>query len=145
MTDDQLPLDTLPPPPATAPFGLLAGVRVLDLTTSIAGPYATMMLADMGAEVIKIERPGAGDDTRAWGPPFLEGESLWYHSVNRNKASMVLDYSGSEGRAVLEDLIRVSDVVVTNQVPRVQAKLGVDYESVKALRDDVIFALSPRR
>ncbi|CAL8479318.1 protein of unknown function (plasmid) [Caballeronia sp. S22] len=78
------PLDTLPTAAGTTGLELLKGVRVLDLTTSIAGPYGTQLLADLGAEVTKVERVGAGDDTRAWGPPFLDGESLWFLSINRN-------------------------------------------------------------
>src|SRR5215217_2427123 len=101
MRGDVLPFETLPPPPSAPPIALLSGVRILDLTTSIAGPYAAMLLADMGAEVVKIERPGAGDDSRAWGPPFLDGESLWFLSVNRNKSSVTLDYSAEPGRRVL--------------------------------------------
>lgn len=92
----KLPVDNLPPPSDKPSTSLLAGVRVLDLTTSIAGPYATQLLADFGAEVIKVERPGSGDDTRAWGPPFLHDQSLWYLSVNRNKQSVTLDYSTPE-------------------------------------------------
>lgn len=134
-----LPVDTLPPPPSHAPTGLLSGVRVLDLTTSIAGPYATQLLADFGAEVLKVERPSSGDDTRAWGPPFLHGQSLWYLSVNRNKQSITLDYSSPQGLAVLHDLVAECDVVVLNLVPRVQRKLGVDYESLKAVRPDLVF------
>ena len=134
-----VPGDRLPPASGT-PFSMLDGVRVLDLTTSIAGPYATMLLGDFGAEVIKVERPGMGDDTRAWGPPFLEEASLWYLSVNRNKRSIALDMTSEEGRAVLRSLIGACDVVVNNQVPRVQAKLGTDWESVRAIRPDVIFA-----
>jgi crotonobetainyl-CoA:carnitine CoA-transferase CaiB-like acyl-CoA transferase len=133
-----LPLESLPPPPAGRPFTLLDGVTVLDLTTSIAGPYATLMLADMGAEVLKVERPGAGDDARHWGPPFLEGESLWYLSVNRNKRSVTLDFTGPAGRAVLEDLVRTSDVVVTNHPPRVQDKLRLDADALQALRPDLV-------
>nr|WP_087574301.1 MULTISPECIES: CoA transferase [unclassified Sphingomonas]AJW29600.1 L-carnitine dehydratase/bile acid-inducible protein F [Sphingomonas sp. JE1] len=129
----------LPDQPQTQPFRLLNGVRVLDLTTSIAAPYATMLLGDLGAEVVKVERPGAGDDARAWGPPFLEGESLWYLSVNRNKASVTLDFASDEGREVLYRLVSVADVVVTNLVPRVQAKLKVDHASLKAVRPDLIF------
>ena len=135
-----LPMDRLPPPPATAPFALLEGVRVLDLTTSVAGPYATMLLGDYGAEVVKVERPRTGDDARHWGPPFLDGESLWFLSVNRNKRSVTLDYRDGAGRALFEDLVRASDVVVINQVPRVQEKLGADYETLKALKPDLIFA-----
>ncbi|GJD53107.1 Acetyl-CoA:oxalate CoA-transferase [Methylobacterium crusticola] len=133
------PLDDLPPPPDGPGFDLLHGVRVLDLTTSVAGPFATMLLADMGAEVIKVERPGTGDDARAWGPPFLEGESLWFLSVNRNKRSLCLDYGGPEGRAVLHDLVRRCDVVVLNQPPRVAAKLGLDAPTLRALRPDLIY------
>jgi crotonobetainyl-CoA:carnitine CoA-transferase CaiB-like acyl-CoA transferase len=134
-----LPLETLPAPPAGPPIGLLAGVRIVDLTTSIAGPYAAMLLADMGADVVKVERPGAGDDSRAWGPPFLDGESLWFLSVNRNKRSLALDYSGASGRRVLHELVGRSDVVIVNLVPRVQKKLGVDYESLRAVKPDLVF------
>jgi crotonobetainyl-CoA:carnitine CoA-transferase CaiB-like acyl-CoA transferase len=133
-----LPLNELPGRSLAAGFDLLAGVRVLDLTTSIAGPYATMLLADLGAEVIKIERPGRGDDCRAWGPPFLDGESLWFISVNRNKQSMTLDYSSEAGRPVLHDLVRKAEVVLVNLVSRAQRKLGVDADTLRALRPDLI-------
>ena len=135
-----IPDHPIPISGAARGFDLLDGVRVLDLTTSIAGPYATMLLGDWGAEVVKIERPGTGDDARAWGPPFLEGESLWFLSVNRNKASVTLDYARPEGRAVLGALVGESDVLVTNQVPRVQAKLGTDYDTLAADKPDLIFA-----
>ena len=134
-----LPLDHLPSPPTAPPIALLSGVRILDLTTSIAGPYAAMLLADMGAEVVKIERPGAGDDSRAWGPPFLDGESLWFLSVNRNKSSVTLDYSGAAGRRVLHDLVRKADVVIVNLVERVQRKLGADYASLAAVKPDLVY------
>lgn len=133
-----LPLDTLPTPPARKVPALLAGIRVLDLTTSIAGPYATMLLADMGADVVKVERPKSGDDSRAWGPPFLDGESLWFLSVNRNKQSITLDYSGETGRGVLHRLAGKADVVVVNLVERVQKKLGVDYETLSGVRSDLV-------
>src|SRR5882762_1418208 len=132
-------------------FGLLAGVRVLDLTSSLAGPYATLLLADMGAEVVKIERPGIGDDARQWGPPFLDGLSLWYASVNRNKASVTLDYAAPDGKAVLDRMVAEVDVVVTNLRPPVQEKLGVDHRSLQALRWDLVhcsitgFGLTGRR
>jgi crotonobetainyl-CoA:carnitine CoA-transferase CaiB-like acyl-CoA transferase len=118
---------------------LLTGVRVVDVTTSLAGPYASMILADMGAEVIKVERPGIGDDSRQWAPPELGGKALWYCSVNRNKRSVALDYSTDAGREVLFDLIRTSDVFITNQLPKVQAKLGIDWKSVKAAKPDIVF------
>jgi crotonobetainyl-CoA:carnitine CoA-transferase CaiB-like acyl-CoA transferase len=98
-----------------------------------------MLLADMGAEVIKVERPGLGDDSRHWAPPELGGKGLWYCSVNRNKRSVALDYSTEAGREVLFDLIRTSDVFITNQLPKVQAKLGIDWNSVKAAKPDIIF------
>jgi len=99
--DTRLPLASLPEVQPGQGFDLLSGIRILDLTTSVAGPFATMLLADMGAEVLKIERPGTGDDARVWGPPFLDGESLWFLSVNRNKRSLGLDYAKPEGLQVL--------------------------------------------
>jgi crotonobetainyl-CoA:carnitine CoA-transferase CaiB-like acyl-CoA transferase len=120
-------------------FNLLEGIKVLDLTTSIAGPYATMMLADLGAEIIKIERPGGGDDSRSWGPPFLDGESLWFLSVNRNKRSLTLDISSCDGRKVFEELVKKSDVIVLNQPPQTARKLGTDAETICALRPDIIY------
>ncbi|MGZ5233312.1 MAG: CaiB/BaiF CoA transferase family protein [Burkholderiales bacterium] len=134
-----LPLDALPAPSTASPIGLLAGIRVVDLTTSIAGPYAAMLLADMGAEVVKIERPRTGDDSRAWGPPFLDGESLWFLSVNRNKQSVTLDYSSEPGRKVLRDFVRKADVVIVNLVERVQKKLGVDHATLTAIKPDLVF------
>lgn len=134
-----LPIDTLPRLAVGKGFDLLEGTRVLDLTTSVAGPFATMLLADMGAEVMKLERPGLGDDARAWGPPFLRGESLWFLSVNRNKKSLSFDYASAEGRAVLHDLIRCSDIVVINQPPRVASKLGLDAASLQKIRPDLIY------
>lgn len=133
-----IPAEQLPMAPGGGGFDLLGGVRVLDLTTSIAGPYATMLLGDFGAEVIKVERPGTGDDARHWGPPFLDGESLWFLSVNRNKQSMALDYSQQAGHALLLELVGRADVVVTNQVPRLQARLGTDDGTLRAARADLI-------
>jgi len=113
---------------------------VLDLTSSVAGPYATMMLADLGAEVIKVERPRSGDDSRQWGPPFLDGESLWFLSVNRNKASVTLRYDTPRGRDILHGLVGKSDAVVLNLVTKVQKKLGVDYETLRRVKPDLVFA-----
>ncbi len=100
--------------PSTESQGALAGIRVLDLTRILAGPLCTMMLGDMGADVIKVEPPGAGDDTRSWGPPFAEGESAYYLGVNRNKRSMTLNMAMKSGQEVLAGLIRKSDVLVEN-------------------------------
>jgi crotonobetainyl-CoA:carnitine CoA-transferase CaiB-like acyl-CoA transferase len=94
--------------------GALDGLRVLDLTRILAGPLATMMLGDMGADVIKVEPPGTGDDTRGWGPPFAAGESAYFLGVNRNKRSLTLDMSGREGQAILAALMGKSDVLVEN-------------------------------
>ena len=94
--------------------GALDGLRVLDLTRILAGPLCTMMLGDLGADVIKVEPPGAGDDTRGWGPPFVAGESAYFLGVNRNKRSLTLNMSGAEGQAILAALIRKSDVLVEN-------------------------------
>ncbi|WP_428529942.1 CaiB/BaiF CoA transferase family protein [Pseudorhodoplanes sp.] len=113
-------------------------MRVLDLSTSVAGPYAAMLLGDMGADILKIERPYIGDDARAWGPPFLDGESLWYISVNRNKRSITLDYSKPQGREVLAALIMASDVIVVNQPAQVQEKLCVDAASCHGLHSRII-------
>lgn len=133
------PIDTLPVRTPGPGFNLLDGIRVADLTTSVAGPYCTMLLGDMGADIIKIERPGGGDDARAWGPPFTEGESLWFMAVNRNKRSVVLDYTTPRGRAALAATIKACDVVVVNQPPRVLQKLSIDATSCQALRKDLIY------
>lgn len=135
-----MPYTTLPEVKGLEGVKLLEGLRVVDLTTSIAGPYATQLLADLGAEVIKIEKPEVGDDTRQWGPPFLHGESPWYLSVNRNKHSMTLDISRPEGLALLETLLERSDVLVVNMVSRVQQKLGVDYARLKQRFPQLIHA-----
>jgi len=134
---EDLPGSNLPEGHVNESFRILSDVRVVDLTTSIAGPYATMLLSDFGAEVVKVERP-SGDDARHWGPPFLEDESLWFLAVNRNKKSLALDYSSPGGRQVLADLIDTADVVVTNQLGSVQKKLGLDAASLRATRPRLI-------
>jgi crotonobetainyl-CoA:carnitine CoA-transferase CaiB-like acyl-CoA transferase len=121
----------------------LEGITVLDLTRVLSGPYCTMLLADMGARVIKVEQPGKGDDTRAWGPPFLyphahepraagpdAGESAYFLSINRNKESVTLDFKHPDGRAVLDRLIARSDVLVENFRPGTLTKLGLDYHTL---------------
>lgn len=134
----ELPLNDLPVLKPGVGLSLLKGIRVIDLTTSVAGPYASMLLSDFGAEVVKVERP-EGDDARGWGPPFLEGESLWFAAVNRNKQSVVIDLGDSNGRAALGELIASGDVFITNQPPSVQRKLGLDHESIRAIREDIVF------
>ncbi len=109
----------------------LNGLRVIDFTRALAGPYCTMLLADMGAEVIKIELPGPGDDSRGWGPPFVGTESAFYLSVNRNKKSIVLDLKQPAGRDIALQLISSADIVVENNRPGVMKRLGLDYESLR--------------
>lgn len=94
--------------------GALDGLKVLDLTRVLAGPFCAMVLGDLGAEVLKIERPGRGDDTRAWGPPFAGGESAYYLNINRNKRSMALNLGSERGRLILAQLIEASDIVIDN-------------------------------
>ncbi|CAM3945950.1 Formyl-coenzyme A transferase [Bordetella tumbae] len=130
--------EVLEPPFAELPMvdkeghDLLGGMCVVDLSTSVAGPYATQLLADFGATVIKVEKSGAGDDARQWGPPFLHGESPWFLSVNRNKHSVMLDLTRPEGLAVLEKLLAKADVLVLNMTEPVQKKLGIDYARLGA-------------
>ena len=110
--------------------GPLEGILVLDLTRVASGPYCTMLLADMGARVIKIEQPGKGDDTRGWGPPFQNGESAYFLSVNHGKESVTLNFKPPAGRQVLDRLIARADVFVENFRPGVLAKAGLDYPSL---------------
>ena len=117
----------------------LDGITVLDLTRVLSGPYCTMLLADMGARVLKVEQPGKGDDTRAWGPPFLEGESAYFLSINRNKESVTLDFKHPEGRDVLERLIAKSDVLVENFRPGTLTKLGLDYQTLAARHPRLVY------
>jgi len=119
--------------------GPLCGIRVLDLSRVLSGPYCTLQLADMGAEVIKVEMPGRGDDTRAWGPPFVQGESAYFLSVNRNKKSITLDLRRPEGAELLRRLLRSSDVLVENFRPGVLGRLGFDYQACQALRPELVY------
>jgi succinate--hydroxymethylglutarate CoA-transferase len=104
--------------------GPLAGTRVVDLTRILAGPLCTMMLGDMGAEIIKVEPPGGGDDTRAWGPPFVAGEAAYFLGVNRNKRSLTLNMAAPAGQAVLQELVKRADVLVDNFKLGTLAKWG---------------------
>ena len=121
------------------PAGPLAGLTVLDLTRVLSGPYCTMLLADMGARVIKIEQPGRGDDTRSWGPPFVGAESAYFLSINRNKESLTLDFKATEGRQILDELIRGADVLVENFRPGAMARLGLDYGTVAAAHPRLVY------
>ena len=119
--------------------GPLDGIRVVDLSRVVAGPYCTMTLGDMGADVVKIEQPGRGDESRAFGPPFLGGESPYYLSINRNKRSCTVDLKHEAGRAVVRRLIAGADVVIQNFRPGAAARLGLDYEAVAARRPEVVY------
>jgi glutaryl-CoA transferase len=124
-----------PADPAAAP---LAGIVVLDLSRVLAGPYATMLLGDLGAEVWKIERPGIGDETRAWGPPFVGRQSAYYLSVNRNKRSAELDFSNPRDLEALRHAAMASDVVVENYLPGTLEAVGLDAASLRARKPDLV-------
>jgi formyl-CoA transferase/CoA:oxalate CoA-transferase len=117
----------------------LDGITVVDLTRVLSGPYCTMLLADMGARVLKIERPGAGDDTRAWGPPFVRGESSYFLSVNRNKESVALDFKEPRGRAILDGLIARADVLVENFHPGTLDALGLGYAHLAGTHPRLVY------
>lgn len=121
--------------------GSLTGVRIADFSRVLAGPYATMLLADLGAEVIKIERPPLGDDTRQWGPPFDEtGNATYFQSVNRNKQSVAIDLATDEGRDEARKLISSCDVVVENFVPGTMEKFGLGYEHLATAHPELVYA-----
>lgn len=117
----------------------LAGVRVLDLTRNLAGPYCTMLLGDLGADVVKIETPGQGDDTRAWTPPSWNGESPTFLAANRNKRSVAVDLDHPDGAAVVRDLARWADVVVESFRPGALDKRGLGYDALAALNPRLIW------
>ena len=120
---------------ATIALGPLAGLVVVDLTRALAGPHAAMMLGDLGAEVIKVENPGSGDDTRGWGPPFVqpegaERESTYFLCANRNKKSVTLDLKSDDGKGALTALLGEADVLMENFRPGVLDRLGFSLESL---------------
>ncbi len=129
----------------TGTKGALDGVRVLDLSRVLAGPWATQTLADLGAEVIKIERPGAGDDTRQWGPPFYDGreggrgDSAYFMVANRNKASVCVDFSTPEGCKIVHQLIAKCDVMVENFRTGHLARYGLDYDSARQINPKLVY------
>ena len=119
---------------------LLENICVIDLTRVLAGPYCTMMLGDLGADIIKIEVPGRGDDTRHWGPPFTKGgESAYYLSANRNKRSMTLNLKSEEGLEILKKLIAKGDVLVDNFKTGTLSRWGLDYETLQEIRPGLIY------
>ncbi|HNX75706.1 MAG TPA: CaiB/BaiF CoA-transferase family protein [Candidatus Rifleibacterium sp.] len=121
--------------------GPLHGIKVVDLTRVLAGPFCTMTLADLGAEIIKIEKPGSGDDSRAFGP-HLKGESAYFMSINRGKKSLTLDLKSEQGREILLKLVEKADVLVENFKPGVMKKLGLDYDTLKQTNPRLIYCAS---
>jgi crotonobetainyl-CoA:carnitine CoA-transferase CaiB-like acyl-CoA transferase len=119
--------------------GALAGVRVLDLSRVLAGPFCTMLLGDMGADIIKVEEPGKGDDTRGY-PPFQNGYSAYFTNLNRNKRSITIDLKKPEGKKTLLELVKISDVILENYKPGTMEKLGLSYEALKAVNPGIVFA-----
>ncbi len=119
--------------------GALEGVLVADFSRVLAGPFATMLLGDLGADVVKVERPLSGDDTRAWGPPYVDGESAYYLAVNRNKRSAVVDLASPDGREAARRLAERADVVIENFKPGTMARLGLSYEDVSKANPGVVY------
>ncbi|XP_035109117.2 succinyl-CoA:glutarate CoA-transferase isoform X14 [Callithrix jacchus] len=117
----------------------LEGVKILDLTRVLAGPFATMNLGDLGAEVIKVERPGAGDDTRTWGPPFVGTESTYYLSVNRNKKSIAVNIKDPKGAKIIKELAAVCDVFVENYLPGKLSAMGLGYQDIDKIAPHIIY------
>lgn len=117
----------------------LSGIRVLDLTRIVAGPYCTMILGDMGAEILKIEKPGSGDECRNWGPPFFEGtkETPYFACVNRNKKSVCIDLK--KGKDLIYELVKKSDILVENYIPRKLYKMGLGYDQLKDIAPHLIY------
>jgi formyl-CoA transferase len=120
--------------------GPLSGVRVLDLTRVVAGPYCSMFLGDLGAEVVKVEQPGAGDDTRGWGPPFAGGESAYYLCINRNKQSLTLDLKSKRAVELLRQLVKAADVIIENFRPGTMERLGLGEKELREINPRLIYA-----
>jgi formyl-CoA transferase len=120
--------------------GPLDGVRVLDLTRVVAGPYCAMFLGDLGAEVVKVEQPGTGDDTRGWGPPFTGGESAYYLCINRNKKSIALDLKSAKEVELVRQLAQAADVVIENFRPGTMERLGLGEQELRELNPRLIYA-----
>ncbi len=119
--------------------GPLEGTRILDVSRVLTGPFCTMILGDLGAEVIKIETTSGGDDTRQWGPPFIAGESAYFLSINRNKKSLTLDLNSNEGRSIFYDLATKCDVMIENFRPGVTEKLQIDYPTISKKNPNLIY------
>ncbi|RYG73316.1 CoA transferase [Lentibacillus lipolyticus] len=119
--------------------GALDNIRILDLSRVLAGPYCTMILGDLGAEVIKVEAPGGSDETRKWGPPFQNGVSAYYLCANRNKKSITLDLKSEEGHEAIKSLVRESDVIINNFKTGTMQRLGLDYETLSEINPGLVY------
>src|SRR5215467_190962 len=117
----------------------LNGLRVIDLTKDFAGPFCTMMLADLGAEVVKIEKPGVGDETRTWGPPFVEGQSYYFLSLNRGKKSVVLDLKKKKAQRIVQSLVVDADILVESFRPGSLRRIGLDYETLRRRNKALVY------
>jgi formyl-CoA transferase/CoA:oxalate CoA-transferase len=117
----------------------LSGIKVLDVSRVLTGPFCTMIMGDLGAEIIKVETPGVGDDTRAWGPPFIQGESAYFLSINRNKKSITLNLKKEQGKEIFYKLARECDVLIENFLPGTTERLGIDYEKMKSVNPGLVY------
>jgi len=117
----------------------LKGLRVVDLTKDFAGPFCTMILSDLGAEVIKIEKPGTGDETRSWGPPFVNGQSYYFLSLNRGKKSVTLDLKTTQAQKIIRELVRDSDILVESFRPGTLARYTLDYPSLRRINKALVY------
>tara|TARA_B110000438_G_scaffold297328_1_gene343552 strand:- start:1094 stop:2293 length:1200 start_codon:yes stop_codon:yes gene_type:complete len=120
-------------------MGILDGLTILDCSQILAGPFCSMLLADMGAKVIKVEKPKVGDDTRSWGPPFKNGQSIGFMNLNRNKESIVIDFKNPDGIKVMKNLVKKSDVILENYRTGTMEKLGLGYEDLKKVNKNIIY------
>ena len=131
--------------PTSAKKPPLAGIRVVELARVLAGPWAGQMLAAMGADVIKVENPVGGDDTRAWGPPFVEGvdgtslSAAYYHATNRGKRSIAVDLKTAEGQEIVRQLVKTADVLIENFKLGGLVKYGLDYESLRKINPKLVY------
>ena len=118
----------------------LAGLKVVELARILAGPWAGQLLADLGAEVIKVERPGAGDDTRGWGPPFAgDGSAAYFHGCNRGKSAVAIDLETTDGQQAIRDLVRDADVLIENFKVGGLARYGLDFASLRIINPRLIY------
>src|SRR5437763_12291308 len=126
-----------------SPSAPLKDLRVVDLSRVLAGPYCTMVLADLGADVVKVERPGVGDETRSWGPPYVGGESAYYLSINRSKRSCALDLKDARARELAVELCARADVVIENFRPGGADALGLGFDALSARNQRLVYCSIP--